>query len=383
MKTLLVTLIVFLLPIGALAASPYVDAGSSVLVATSTVGNVYAAGGTVTVTTTISGDLVAVGGAHVIDASITSDLLLAGGSVKVTGPVGGDARLLGGKVTLADRVGGDLVVFAGAIEDTAGSARSSLVFAGEVNLTRGAKGPVTVYGNTVLLAGTFTSDVTVYTIGKLELAEGTVVKGALNYQAPQEAEIPASAVIEGGVRYTGASYLPTSEEARAIALASFGVFLFVKVLGALILAGLLAGLFPSFASAVVLRATRVDPRIFFLTLLLGFGVVVATPVLLILLSITFVGLGLALILGLAYFLLIALAFIYAAIVLGALIGRYVFRRSQLYLIDAVLGMLALFTLWSIPSLGSLLLVLALMYMVGALTHLMYRFAFPREHLNDF
>lgn len=383
MKFIAPLLFLIAVPSSALAATPYFDTGGSVLVATSTTGNVYAAGGTVTVTTAVSGDLVAVGGAHIVDAAIKGDLLLLGGSVKVAGLVGGDARLFGGKVTLTDPIEGDLVVFAGALDDLSGSARSTLIGGGEVNLNRGAEGPVTVYGNTVTLSGVFAGDVTVYTIGTLKLAPGTVIKGALNYQAPQEADIPESAVIEGGVRYTGASYLPTTEEARAIALASFGVFLFVKVLGALILAGLLAGLFPSCATSVVSRATRVTPRLLFLTLLLGFGITVAAPVLLTLLAITFVGIGLAFILGLMYLLLLALSFVYVAITLGALIGQYVFRHPALYLTDAVLGMLALFVVWSIPTLGSLILLLALMYMVGVISHLLYRFAFPREHLNDF
>ena len=56
------------------------------------------------------------------------------------------------------------------------------------------------------------------------------------------ASIPASATVAGGVEYTDASYLPDAGTSRVLALVSIGFFLFVRILGALILAGLLAGL---------------------------------------------------------------------------------------------------------------------------------------------
>jgi hypothetical protein len=119
----------------------------------------------------------------------------------------------------------------------------------------------------------------------------------------------------------------------------------------------------------------------FLALLLGFGVIVATPVLLFLLSVTFVGLGLAFILLLAYLLLIALAFIYAGITCGSYLARYLFKR-ELQWSDAVLGMLAFFVIWSIPGIGWYVVALATTYMIGVLTLIAYRFAFSHGTLKE-
>jgi hypothetical protein len=379
MTRLLLTLALVTLPgSAAAAAAPAFVSGSSILIATTTPANVYAIGGTVAVTTPIKGDFTAAGGSLSVEAAVGGDLSLAGGSLHINAPVAGDARLMGGSITLSGAVGGDLVAFGGSVVDSGGGGANVLIAAGDVSMTKGAAGPVTVYGNTISLGGTFLSDVEVIAGSRVTLLPGAVIRGELRYQAPEQANIPSSATIAGGVHYTGASYLPTSKEARAIALASFGVFLFVKILGALILAGLLAGIFPTFVDRVVTRATHVSVRRALLTLLLGFGVLVATPVLLLILAVTFVGLGLALILGLAYLLLIPLAFIYAAIVIGSYLAHDLFKRTELRWSDAVFGMLVLFLVWSLPYIGGFVTALAIVYMLGVLTHLVYRFAFPRE-----
>ncbi|MDO8624429.1 MAG: hypothetical protein Q7R54_03680 [bacterium] len=383
MKCFALALALFALPVSVSAAgTPLFVGGSNVLVNTPATGNIYAVGGTVAVTTPAIGDLTLFGGSLVVDASVAGDALLVGGSLELTAPISGDARFVGGRIVIGEAVKGDLVAVGGSLTDLGGGAGNVFIIAGEIALTKGAFGPVTLYGNNISLAGTFAGDVHIVSAGRVTLDPATIIRGALMYQAPQEASIPPTAVIEGGVHYTGASYLPTSEEARAIALASFGVFLFVKILGALILAGLVAGLFSTFADRVVERALRGSSRRIFLTLLLGFGVAVATPILLTLLALTFVGLGLAFILGLVYLLLIPIAFIYTAIVLGAFMAHHLFKRTELRWSDAVFGMLILFLIWTLPTLGWLFVALATMYMLGVLTLLIYRFAFPRENLKE-
>ncbi len=82
----------------------------------------------------------------------------------------------------------------------------------------------------------------------------------------------ARAVVAGGVSYIGSSsYLPTNEEAKRFAIAGAGVLFVVKVLAALITAGLVAGLFPAFSNAIADAALSHSLRRFVLLALLGFG----------------------------------------------------------------------------------------------------------------
>ncbi len=80
------------------------------------------------------------------------------------------------------------------------------VVGAEVTLANGAKGPVTIYANNVALGGTFMGDVNVAAAGHVALAEGTVIHGALKYQSPEEASVPTSAQVVGGVTYRCLAY---------------------------------------------------------------------------------------------------------------------------------------------------------------------------------
>ncbi len=281
-----------------------------------------------------------------------------------------------------EAVGGDLVCRPLPETNSDGREKDAFIVAGTVSLQGGAKGPVTIYGNNVSLAGDFAGDVNVISAGRITLAASTTIAGALTYQAPEAAGIPASARVVGGVHYTGTSYLPTSQEARAIALAGFGVFLFVKILGALILAGLLTGLFPALANALAKRALERKPRSVFLTMLLGFAMLVATPVLLLLLAITFVGIGIAFLLGVLYILLILLAFALSSVIVGSAIARVAVKRSSVRWSDAVIGMLVFYVVWSIPFVGWLFAVILLAFTAGALALFFFRAAFPHDSQNE-
>lgn len=379
MSKAIITILAALLPLTALAASGSSFAAErSLFLASSTPGNAYAGGATITITGETGGDLSVAAGSLTLGAPVKGDALLAAGSLMLRAAITGDLRAIAGSITIAEPVAGDAVVVGGAISATAPVGRDTLIVGGRVGLLGGAAGPVTVYGNEISLGGSFAGDVRVVAGSHVSLAENTKIAGELSYEAPQEATIPSSAVIKGGVHYTGTSYLPTRQEAHAVALASFGVFLFVKILGALLLAGLLAGLFPRLGEAVAAQTFSASARGVFLTTLLGFGVIVATPVLLILLAITFVGIGLAALLLILYSLLLILAFAFAGILVGALLAHRIWHREELLWRDGVFGMLVLSIVALVPVLGTLLVFVLMAFSMGALLLLFFHFAFPRE-----
>jgi hypothetical protein len=159
---------------------------------------------------------------------------------------------------------------------------------------------------------------------------------------------------------------------------SVGFFLFVRILGALILAGLLAGLFPRLAETLVERAYVGRPRDILLTTLLGFGILIATPVLIMLLALTFVGIGLAFLLLVLYALLVLLALLYAGILLGGVLARRYLRRETVLWHDGVLGMLAFSLVSLVPLIGLFATFLLTIFSAGALLQLFFHFAFPHD-----
>lgn len=377
---LLFALILLLLPANALAARAPASfsAERSLLSASSSPGNAYAAGASVVVTAPVAGDLSAVGGSIIAAATVGGDELLLAGSVSSRARVAGDLRVIGWNTDIEESVAGDLVAFGYSVYDAGRAGGSVFIIAANATLANGAGGPVTIYGNNVSLAGDFSGDVSIVASGRVSLAASTTIRGRLSYEAPDTAVIPPSVAIAGGVEYTNASYLPDVGTSRVLALISIGLFLFARIFGALILAGLLAGLFPKLAEAVAARVYARRARDILLTALLGFATLAATPVLLVTLSLTFVGLGLALLLLIFYALVAFLAVMYAGILLGSSIARRFAARENVLWRDGVLGMLALSLITLVPVVGMGVALLLTAFSAGALMQIFFDFAFPRE-----
>src|SRR3989344_426439 len=379
-------LISLLMPASVFAANPTAtqeapasfSAAHSLLASSSAPGNAYTAGVSVVVTAPTAGDLSAVGGSIVAAGPVAGDGLLLGGSIRVRAPIAGDLRVIGAKITIVEPVAGDLVAVGYSVNDDGRADGSVFITAVNASVSNGARGPVTVYSNDVFLSGEFSGDVSIVAGGPGGRPQGTVDRGELSYEAPETAQIPSSAMIAGGTEYINASYLPDAGTSRILAFASVGVFLLIRILGALILAGLLAGLFPDLARAVTERVYTGRVRSIFLTALLGFATLVAMPILFVLLALTFVGVGVALLLFVAYALLVALAFVYAGILLGTMFVRRFVKRDEILWHDGVLGMLALSLIALVPVIGWLVVLFLSAFTAGALLLLFFHFAFPQE-----
>ena len=350
----------------------------SLLAASSSPGNAYAAGVSVVVTAPVTGDLSAIGGNVISAAPVAGDDLFLAGSISSRSPVAGDFRAAGGSISIEKPIAGDLVALSLSVSDAGRAAGSVFIIALNTTMTSGAAGPVTIYGNNVSLAGDFAGDVNVVASGRLTLSPNTRIRGALSYQAPESATISSSAIVDGGIEYKNVSYLPDAGTSHMLAFMSVWFFLIVRILGALILAGLLAGLFPKLAETMVERACAARMRSKLLTLFLGFAVLVATPILLVVLALTFVGIGIAILMLILYALVVFLALLYAGIMFGGIAVRWYAHRETILWHDGVLGMLAFSLIALVPYVGFFIVLLFTMFAAGALSIVFFDFAFPHE-----
>jgi len=338
--------------------------------------NLYLVGTDITITVPLPADILALGGTLTLSAPVTGDALLGGGSVSVGRAVEGDLRAIGGQIQITGPVSGDLLLAGGSVTAST-TARDTRIIGGSVNLM-GSGGPAVVYGADVVLSGEFAGDVEVVASDRLTLAEGTHIAGALKYDAPQQAGIADSALVDGGVTYTGASsYLPTVEQAKTFALAGASVLFITRIIAVLIAAALLAGLFPAFSQRVADKALARTSGRFALLALLGFGVAFAAPVLILILLVSFVGAGLALLLGAAYVLLLMLGYLYAGILAGAALSRGLMKRTQVTWKFALLGMLVLYLIGVIPVIGSLVTFVLFLVATGAIVSITFQSAVGR------
>ena len=195
--------------------------------------------------------------------------------------------------------------------------------------------------------------------------------------------MPATATIAGGVTYTGSStFLPTNEEAKRFAIAGAGVLLVVRIIAIVIAAGLVVGLFPVLASMVVERSMLHSPRRSVLYALLGFATIVVTPVLVLFLLVSFVGIALGILLSALYVFLLLLAYLYAGLIAGAALYRAIFKREYVTWRTAVLGTFALYAVSAVPVLGFLVVCVLTCAALGALIGITYQAAFGRTDSEE-
>lgn len=382
MRTLTLILSIVLVasvPLQAYAAK--VTASRTVVVSEPETSNVYLTGTDITIAAPLGEDAFAVGATIVTSALIMGDALMAGAHIDVRKEVVGDVRLLGGELLVDAPVGGDVMALGGTI--TASSTAKDTHLIGGVVRVQASGGDVTVYGADVYLSGAIAGNVQVVASDKLFIAEGTTIAGALQYDAPQQVVVPASAVISGGVVYTGSStFLPTNEEAKRFAVAGAGVLLITRIIAIAIAAGVVVGLFPVLANLVVERTIRRTPKRFILLSLLGFSAIVATPLLIVFLLVSFVGIALAILLSALYVLMLLLAYLYAGLISGAALSQALFKKEHCTWRTAVMGTLVLYLVGLVPVLGVLVTCIITSAALGALMAIVYRKSFGNAEEDE-
>lgn len=172
---------------GGTASATTWHANQTVTVDTPVEDTLVAAGSMVTVSAPVAGNALLTGSHIVVSGAISDTLVAAGGLVDVLGPVAGDATLMGGTVTV-DRgaaISGDTTLYAG-----------SAVIDGTLS------GNLMVKSGAVTLGGTVMGNVDASS-GHLTLRPGAHIMGNVRFSGPQALELPAGAMIDGTVDYTG------------------------------------------------------------------------------------------------------------------------------------------------------------------------------------
>jgi cytoskeletal protein CcmA (bactofilin family) len=356
-------------------------AGAAPVPTTTASTSTYVADSNVDISQPLPGDLVTAGGSVDVVAPVDGDVIAIGGAVSVAQGAHGDVRVAGGKVSVGGTVDGDIAAAAGTIR-IRGSAAGIYAAGGAVDIQATSTGDVTVYGANVLLSGDYGGNVTVVASNRLALNPGTHVHGQLRYSAPQELSVPQSVQLDGGARYTGAyAYVPTSQQVHQFALIGSALFFAVRVLAGMIVAGLIAGLFPMLVERIaVILLVRNSKRVS-LVLLTGILVTVFTPLLCLFLLLSFVGAELALLLLVSYLFLGLVAYAFTGVLAGVLLRRTVLLRLQGHdefsWQDAAIGTAVVHLIGLVPYLGTPLVILMALSSAGALCWCLYQTAFSR------
>lgn len=289
-------------PVSAALAAEF-HTGEQVRIQRPVAGGLFAAGKQVAITAPVDGDLFALGFDLRVPAPINGDALLASLTLDLSAPIAGDLLIVAGRATLNGPVGGDVEANGTNITLSASSRVGGDLTAEGTQLTIEGliAGDARLVGEKVILAGTINGNVDV-TADELLLLPGARVMGNLRHSGPTPVTVPDGASVTGTVRYredggTGDGWL-VSMVGRALALFLTGLAV--------------RWLFPDLLAGVS-AAVRAHPMRHGLT---GIAAMVVTPLLVLVLAISMIGIPLGMLVGGLYLLAYPLGLALAAFALG-------------------------------------------------------------------
>lgn len=261
--------------------------------------DLYAAGGEVTVRTTVDGDFVAAGRRVLVDGDITGDVIVAAQDIEIRGTVRDDVRASGQTVRVNAPVAGHIVAAGQSVTIDQEVGDWAWLAGNTVNVRGRVGGDVRILARTIEINSEVDGDVEA-TGGALSLGPSAIVRGELKWRSDNEAEIDPGAQIDGDfIEEPLPGYADDRDSGSGIV---FTLGLVVAVMA----------LFLLFSRPLRSSADRIAARPG-ISIVLGFVVLVTTPVLVLILLVSGFGawLGLA-ILG-VYF---------AVLLIGVLTGLF-------------------------------------------------------------
>jgi hypothetical protein len=301
--------------------SPSHDDPNTTISSTETHKNLYTVGANVTVNSSTMGDLIVAGSAVNIDGTIEDDVLAAGGTLTLNGSVGGDVRVAGGNVTISAPIAGDLIVGGGnvTISERASIGGDLVVGSGNVTVNAPVRGKVLIGGGNIVLNSRMEGEVNVNAADKLTFGSRADIPGRVSYKAPHEA------IFQQGSNVPNKEFTKIDDRKLNRGVKSILTFGFLVKLLAWILAGFLLMKFRGKGVKEVAEDVQQNPG---RNLLLGLGVTVLTPILVIALFFTLVGYYIALVGLFGYIVFMLLASLIAALVTGSLALRYLNKPGE-------------------------------------------------------
>ena len=293
------------------AAAFYIQSGQNISLPPDKTFNetVIIAGNTLVIDSDITGDLICAGQNITVNGSVKGDLICAGQNLKINGPVDGNVRLVGQNLDFLKTaaVKGDLLAAGQQLNLSSSVGRDVLVAVQKINLDPATK----IGGN--------------FDFYRQPDSEATVaaknVKGKLTSHLLPQSVTPAVEV---------------SQVKRSVTVFSK----IISVFSILIIGLFLLLVFKSPTENLALSLQKSPVRLFFL----GFAVIFLTPVFIVILFLTLIGIPLAFVLMLLYLLGFLIAIPLSAFALGQIIHP---NRYLALLIGAVI-----FTIFSLlPLIG--------------------------------
>jgi len=318
----------------------------------------YAAGQNVVIGGAVENDLMAIGGQVSLPGSVAQSASVAGGSVNVTGKVSGNLRAAGGTIDISGVSDSNVSLLGGTINvvSNARIARDLSLAAGQATISGTVWGNLFAKGGQVTVNGRVRGNARI-AADRVIIGSGAVIDGDLIYSSPRKAEIASGARITGKTIYQPRP-MPEKREAGGL---KFGMWL-LSFLMLFLVGVVLTALTPALITGVADRLARP----LWMSLLIGFALLVGIPVVVIISMITIIGIPLALILLAVYLISVYISRLFVGIAIGRLLFAKLGKPSLSPYLSLLVGLLILWILIGIPYIGWFVHLVALITGLGGL-----------------
>lgn len=356
-KTILLAITLCFVLVTPVMASTVVRTGDQVQVTNeqNVAGNFYAVGNSVVISGESSQDVTMIGGKVRLDGSVAQDVLAVGVSVLIDGPVAGDVRVLGGDVTVASDIVGDLVVVGGVVEVlSSGSIGGDVLsYAGSVTVSGPVTGQVLGKMEQLTINSQIAQGVEVGVV-EFTLGDAAVVNGLVQYTSSNLVTQALNASVEGDVVRNDPVYIAGANQLQTIGL-----------LSAIVLLSSLVWYFlsrPTMARPVD-RTLQHIPR----SAVTGVVALFVVPLIVIVLSVSYLGAFVAAICLFGYITL----FLLACAALPAVVGQLTLKvfnqgHHKLSPLSLIVGSIVCAALMLFPVAGPFIVFFAVVIMFGGL-----------------
>lgn len=277
--------------------------------------NYYAGGETVTIDGTVEGDAIVAGGMVVVNGIVKGDLIVAAGQLEINGTIGGsvlggagvvningaiadNARLAAGQINIDSTIGKNLLAASGTliIDDDAVVEGTTTAASGMLNARGLLKNNLDFVGGQVTLANIVNGNANLTISEDIAFQKNAKITGDLNYKARQKADIDES-MVSGTITYKK-MVVPQAdgqEMFRALKLFALGMT-FVWVIGTILIALIMIMKYPNVTKALTTEMWEKPWEH------IGKGILwlIVTPIALVVLAFTGIGIPLAFLLGTGY-----------------------------------------------------------------------------------
>jgi len=331
-------------------------------------GNLIKAVGNANIDGAVNGDVIIIGGTITISGPVAGDVFAVGGNIKIKGDVMGSVRVAGGDVVISGYVERNVNAAGGTVElaDSAEVGWDLIAAGGNVVVNGKVNGNINIAGGNIILTSEVGKnlDINLGASGYATLRSTSKVNGDFNYLAATQDQID----INEGAEVIGETNHKTVTSARLKAAPAFGAIYFfgklVSLFGMFIVGLVMITLVPKVVTQVSVQMTKSPGRS------IGWGLIylILTPIVIILLMITIIGIPLAMILIPMYFIAVYLSGIFVGVTVGLLLVNWItkgkYKKTLIW--PMILGLVVADIVFSIPILGWILATLAVMWALGAL-----------------